>query len=106
MPWGSKSPVAIAIPNHVKLPTVAEKDEQKEIETLPPGIEPLVLWQPEELEDGDTHLTPIVVDPLLVQFLRPHQRYLFPISIVVLDIMSPIDLDAFCDRLAVFDGAP
>ncbi|KAJ8447397.1 hypothetical protein Cgig2_019391 [Carnegiea gigantea] len=74
VPWGSKSPIAIALTNHVKLPTVAEKDEQKEDVTLPPGIEPLVLWQSEELEDGDAQLTRIVVDPLLVQFLRPHQR--------------------------------
>ncbi|KAK3025598.1 hypothetical protein RJ639_042096 [Escallonia herrerae] len=42
--------------------------------TLPPGVEPLVLWQPEESGEGDSSAVPIAVDPFLVQFLRPHQR--------------------------------
>ncbi len=38
-------------------------------EELPPGIEPLVLWEPPDGE-GD----PVVVDNMLVRWLRPHQR--------------------------------
>ncbi|KAI5082190.1 hypothetical protein GOP47_0001933 [Adiantum capillus-veneris] len=43
-------------------------------EELPPGIEPLVLWDPEEQGKLDEKLMPIIVDPHLVRFLRPHQR--------------------------------
>jgi DNA repair and recombination RAD54-like protein len=32
------------------------------------------LWQAEESEDGAANLVSIEVDPLLVRFLRPHQR--------------------------------
>lgn len=40
-------------------------------EDLPPGIEPLVLWEPAADQPGDT---PVVVDNMLTKFLRPHQR--------------------------------
>ncbi|KAH7446143.1 hypothetical protein KP509_01G041300 [Ceratopteris richardii] len=43
-------------------------------EELPPCIEPLVLWEPEDHRTFDMKVQPIVVDPRLVQFLRPHQR--------------------------------
>ena len=39
-------------------------------EPLPEGIEPLVLWAPPPGVAGE----PIVVDPMLTRFLRPHQR--------------------------------
>ena len=39
-------------------------------EELPPGVEPLVLWEPPEGSTGK----PILVDNMLTRFLRPHQR--------------------------------
>ena len=75
VPWGSSMPALVAIPNRLNEPSIAEKDVVEESFTLPPGVEPLVLWQPEESENGAANLVPIVVDPLLVRFLRPHQRY-------------------------------
>ncbi|KAM7482511.1 hypothetical protein LguiB_007094 [Lonicera macranthoides] len=74
VPWGSTRPALVAITNSFNNPVAAEKDVLEEDASLPPGIEPLVLWQPEEVEEGDNKSVPIVVDPLLVRFLRPHQR--------------------------------
>ena len=37
---------------------------------LPPGIEPLVLWEPAEGSAEE----PVVVDTMLARWLRPHQR--------------------------------
>ncbi|KAL4615457.1 hypothetical protein ACB092_07G126200 [Castanea dentata] len=74
VPWGSSRPALVTITNRVNVISTAEKDVVEETVTLPPGIEPLVLWQPEESENGAANLVPIVVDPLLVRFLRPHQR--------------------------------
>lgn len=37
---------------------------------LPPGIEPLVLWEP---ADGTTE-EPVIVDVMVARWLRPHQR--------------------------------
>lgn len=74
VPWGSSRPALVAISNRLNIPSTAEKDIIEENVSLPPGIEPLVLWQPEESEDGAANLVPIEVDPLLVRFLRPHQR--------------------------------
>lgn len=39
-------------------------------DSLPEGIEPLVLWAPPEGGEG----SPVMVDNLLTRFLRPHQR--------------------------------
>ncbi|MFQ6649260.1 hypothetical protein Gotur_023113 [Gossypium turneri] len=76
VPWGSLTPalVAIAKPLGIARPESDEADIVEEIVTLPPGVEPLVLWQPEQFEDGPIEVVPIEVDPLLVRFLRPHQR--------------------------------
>lgn len=72
VPWGSSRPALVAITNHLDIPESSEKGVVEEIVTLPPGIDPLVLWQSEELA---ANMVQIVVDPLLVRFLRPHQRY-------------------------------
>ncbi|KAL6218807.1 hypothetical protein ACLB2K_012016 [Fragaria x ananassa] len=76
VPWGgsSSAPFVPVIEKVTGLPNDGEKDIVEESVTLPPGIVPLVLWQPDELEDGDVNMVQIVVDPLLVRFLRPHQR--------------------------------
>lgn len=74
VPWGSSRPVLVAITNKLNVSNIVENDVEEESAALPPGVEPLVLWQPES-ETGAGNMTPIVVDPLLVQFLRPHQRY-------------------------------
>ncbi|XP_031260342.1 protein CHROMATIN REMODELING 25 [Pistacia vera] len=74
VPWGSERPVLVAITSRLDLPRTVEKDVVEENVTLPPGVEPLVLWQQEEAENGRDNLVTISVDPLLVQFLRPHQR--------------------------------
>ncbi|WCJ17659.1 DNA repair and recombination protein RAD54 [Euphorbia peplus] len=73
VPWGCTRPVLVAITNKFNVSSIVENDAAEEISVLPPGIDPLVLWQPEpETEAGNS--TPIVVDTLLVKFLRPHQR--------------------------------
>ncbi|KAF5448145.1 hypothetical protein F2P56_028703 [Juglans regia] len=74
VPWGSSRPALVAITNRLNIPSTVGKDLVEESVTLPPGVEPLVLWQPEESEDGTANLVQIAVDPLLVRFLRPHQR--------------------------------
>ncbi|KAJ4967147.1 hypothetical protein NE237_018996 [Protea cynaroides] len=74
VPWGSSRPALVTITNRLNIPNVVETVVPEESVSLPPGVEPLVLWQPEVTEDDCGNLTPIVVDPLLVRFLRPHQR--------------------------------
>ncbi|KAG6600328.1 Protein CHROMATIN REMODELING 25, partial [Cucurbita argyrosperma subsp. sororia] len=74
VPWGSSRPVSPVISYNLFVPKIAEKDVVEENVTLPPGIDPLVLWQPEDSELDVTNLTSIIVDPVLVRFLRPHQR--------------------------------
>ncbi|XP_039015283.1 LOW QUALITY PROTEIN: protein CHROMATIN REMODELING 25-like [Hibiscus syriacus] len=74
VPWGSSRPALVAIAKPLIRTESDRTDIKEEIVTLPPGVEPLVLWQPEESEDGPKNLVPIAVDPLLVRFLRPHQR--------------------------------
>ncbi|XVF67591.1 hypothetical protein PTKIN_Ptkin10aG0133400 [Pterospermum kingtungense] len=74
VPWGSLRPALVAISNRLDITRTDGTETLEEIVTLPPGIEPLVLWQPEEFEDGANNLVSIAVDPLLVRFLRPHQR--------------------------------
>lgn len=74
VPWGSSRPALVAITNRLNIHSVIEKDELKESVSLPPGVDPLVLWQPLESEEGAGNMVPISVDPLLVRFLRPHQR--------------------------------
>ncbi|KAA8545882.1 hypothetical protein F0562_020667 [Nyssa sinensis] len=74
VPWGSTRPALVAITNRLNIPSASEKEVlEEEVISLPPGVEPLVLWQPEECE-GAGNLVPITVDPFLVRFLRPHQR--------------------------------
>ncbi|KAE9448498.1 hypothetical protein C3L33_19600, partial [Rhododendron williamsianum] len=67
-------PALVAITNRLDIPSIAEEPVSEEIVSLPPGIEPLVLWQPEEYDEGAGNVEPISVDPVLVRFLRPHQR--------------------------------
>ncbi|KAK9750001.1 hypothetical protein RND81_02G165200 [Saponaria officinalis] len=78
VPWGSASPFVVKVPevNASEFSTVVEKDQHKDKVSLPDGIEPLILWQSEELLQGpgSSCLALIMVDPLLVRFLRPHQR--------------------------------
>ncbi|OMO63212.1 SNF2-related protein [Corchorus olitorius] len=74
VPWGSSRPALVAITNRLDVTRTDGNDVGEELVTLPPGVDPLILWQPEESEDGPNNLVPIAVDPLLVRFLRPHQR--------------------------------
>ncbi|KAK1288717.1 DNA repair and recombination protein RAD54 [Acorus calamus] len=74
VPWGSMRPVLVTINNLVNVPNAAESDTSEVSEPLPPGVEPLVLWQSEGFVEGEGCSTQIVVDPLLVCYLRPHQR--------------------------------
>ncbi|KAJ4825812.1 Protein CHROMATIN REMODELING 25 [Turnera subulata] len=73
VPWGSSTPVLVAVPDRFNGGSSGKEDVEESV-SLPPGIEPLVLWQPEENDDGASNSVPITVDSLLVRFLRPHQR--------------------------------
>ena len=78
VPWGcTRSPFTPV--TNVPLPLAPVQEEEPPKAELPPGVEPLVLWQPDdsdgELEDGQPEKAqPIVVDPHLTKFLRQHQR--------------------------------
>ncbi|KAL5714185.1 DNA-dependent ATPase protein rad54 [Ranunculus cassubicifolius] len=74
VPWGSSKPVTVSIPSILDTPNNVEKNVPEETAALPPGVEPLVLWQPDESGEDRNNSAPIVVDTLLVRFLRPHQR--------------------------------
>ncbi|KAK1263585.1 DNA repair and recombination protein RAD54 [Acorus gramineus] len=74
VPWGSMRPVLVTINNLVNVPNAVETDTLEVSEPLPPGVEPLVLWQSEGFVEGDGCSIQILVDPLLVRYLRPHQR--------------------------------
>ncbi|GLJ13244.1 hypothetical protein SUGI_0208600 [Cryptomeria japonica] len=74
VPWGLQKPVLTPITNLPLLSKVTAKEIEEEEPCLPPGIEPLVLWHPEYTDGAGAESDPIVVDPILVRFLRPHQR--------------------------------
>lgn len=74
VPWGSNRPALLPITNRVNAPVSVEEEVPEESTSLSPEIEPLILWQPEKSEDGDSNSIPIEVDHILVKFLRPHQR--------------------------------
>ncbi|XP_027362727.1 protein CHROMATIN REMODELING 25 [Abrus precatorius] len=80
VPWGSCSSIPRPAFEEFKfnLPeSHADVDVDLEVEpSLPPGIDPLVLWHPQDSEDEppNSNLTEIAVHPLLVRYLRPHQR--------------------------------
>lgn len=74
VPWGSTSPMLVAVHTPFKEAISCETEKLNHNEPLPPEIEPLVLWQPEESGEG-SHSNVIEVESLLVRFLRPHQRY-------------------------------
>lgn len=68
VPWGKSAPdmpKALARP---MLPPAELGDDE-----LPPGIEPLVLWEPPG-DNSDPKLKPVMVDNMLTKWLRPHQR--------------------------------
>ncbi|KAL2349569.1 hypothetical protein Fmac_003569 [Flemingia macrophylla] len=76
VPWGSSSalprPALQELALNVSV-TESHVDVAEEVKpSLPPGIDPLVLWHPHD--PSDANFTTITVDPLLVRFLRPHQR--------------------------------
>ncbi|KFK39241.1 hypothetical protein AALP_AA3G218800 [Arabis alpina] len=74
VPWGSSTPLVVLLPTKLDVSTDIERGEEEEVVCLPPEMEPLVLWQSEESDDGMSNVTTIAVHPLLVRFLRPHQR--------------------------------
>ncbi|BAF10121.2 Os02g0762800 [Oryza sativa Japonica Group] len=73
VPWGSVQPFAVTniLPQS---PAVSSDDSVENEESLPPGIEPLILWQPEGRDKENSNFSAIKVDHLLVRYLRPHQR--------------------------------
>lgn len=95
VPWGSTSPILVNITNRFSSPNTIEHDEPEECVTLPPGVEPLVLWQGEESKERDSDFTSIIVDPLLVKFLRPHQRYIYK------QLKSSICFSAFYNHVQI-----
>lgn len=75
VPWGSSRPSLVSISNLLHTPSVTNDDPSEKNQYLPPGFEPLVLWQSGGTDGGDDNFVQIEVDPLLVHYLRPHQRY-------------------------------
>lgn len=75
VPWGSNRPALVAITNRVNALETTHKDVPEEEICLPPDVEPLLLWQPEGFGEEGCNSKPIAVEPLLVKYLRPHQRY-------------------------------
>lgn len=77
VPWGSGQPLTPICNLLPQLPVSSTREDSLEkSEELPPGVEPLILWHSEESDkENDIDSTMIVVDPLLVRYLRPHQRY-------------------------------
>ncbi|KAK3155362.1 hypothetical protein QOZ80_2BG0202260 [Eleusine coracana subsp. coracana] len=73
VPWGSMQAFAVvhSIPQSPAI--VTDNSLQKE-EPLPPGIEPLILWQRDDCDKENSNFAMIEVDHLLVRYLRPHQR--------------------------------
>eukprot|EP00959_Pyramimonas_sp_CCMP1952_P431496 9036989-Pyramimonas_sp.AAC.2 len=69
VPWGSKGTGVTFVP---KLPVFAPVSVPEVQAELPPDIEPLVLWAPGE--DAEPNAKPIMVDNMLLTWLRPHQR--------------------------------
>ena len=66
VPWGSKGTT-------IKLPLAPPPSNAGGDEALAPGVEPLQLWP----LDGDAlpeGAKPVMVDNMLVKWLRPHQR--------------------------------
>lgn len=79
VPWSSHKPFRAQVMTRNLLPAdelqIPEMKVEASEEILPPGIEPLILWHPEEDPTNATEASqPITVDPLLTKFLRPHQR--------------------------------
>ncbi|MED6217764.1 DNA-dependent ATPase protein rad54 [Stylosanthes scabra] len=79
VPWGSSAcfprPPLVDLNANENASCIdnAEQPHDKIEVPLPPGIDPLILWHPLD-ENQTSNLTTIAVDPLLVRFLRPHQR--------------------------------
>ncbi|CAN6245995.1 unnamed protein product [Urochloa humidicola] len=73
VPWGSTQAFAVTH-NLPQSPAAASLSSSEKEEPLPPGIEPLVLWQREECDKENCNSAAIEVDHLLVRYLRPHQR--------------------------------
>ncbi|XP_027912240.1 protein CHROMATIN REMODELING 25 [Vigna unguiculata] len=84
VPWGSSSPIPrpafsdfqFNAPVTESLLDVHVPVSEEPKPSLPPGIDPLVLWhsQDSHIDPSNTNFTTITVDPLLVRYLRPHQR--------------------------------
>ncbi|KAL6912084.1 hypothetical protein ACP4OV_000889 [Aristida adscensionis] len=73
VPWGSTQTFA-AIHNIPQSPTISSDISSEKEEPLPPGIEPLILWQRDDCDKENSNFAVIEVDHLLVRYLRPHQR--------------------------------
>ncbi|WOK93990.1 DNA repair and recombination protein RAD54 isoform X1 [Canna indica] len=74
VPWGSSRVPLVTIDNFLHEPSISSDDPEEKDQPLPPGIEPLILWQPDGVDEADVNVPRIEVDPLLVRYLRPHQR--------------------------------
>lgn len=75
VPWCSSRIPLVTIGNILNSPSFTNDDPEERNQPLPPGIEPLVLWLPEGADESNDCVSRIEVDPLLVRYLRPHQRY-------------------------------
>lgn len=82
VPWGASKPfvhpgVPASHDQQQLLLSQAAPAEPPAAEPLPPGIEPLVLWDITEAATAtaaDGVEQPIEVDAMLTRWLRPHQR--------------------------------
>eukprot|EP00195_Chlamydomonas_chlamydogama_P012357 CAMPEP_0202906302 /NCGR_PEP_ID=MMETSP1392-20130828/38231_1 /ASSEMBLY_ACC=CAM_ASM_000868 /TAXON_ID=225041 /ORGANISM="Chlamydomonas chlamydogama, Strain SAG 11-48b" /LENGTH=1035 /DNA_ID=CAMNT_0049594745 /DNA_START=120 /DNA_END=3227 /DNA_ORIENTATION=+ len=77
IPWGDNKPFLVPslplpprIVESANMPAPTPVQDLCSGEVLPAGVEPLVLWEPPEGAAGQG----VVVDNMLLKFLRPHQR--------------------------------
>ncbi|KAJ8504198.1 hypothetical protein OPV22_005084 [Ensete ventricosum] len=74
VPWCSSRTPLVTIGNSLHSPSFTNDDTEERNQPLPPGIERLILWLPEGADEANDCVSRIEVDPLLVCYLRPHQR--------------------------------
>jgi DNA repair and recombination RAD54-like protein len=73
VPWQTRQPF-VPLTNLSQIQQPVQDFTEVKSDELPPGIEPLILWQAENTREEELEPASITVDNVLTKFLRPHQR--------------------------------